>query len=135
MAHIEFLLPIGSSGYGILWPVLLIWLVILATIYNLVIYPAFLSPLARVPNAHWSTPFTSAWILWVRFHNRENREIHDAYLRNGPIVRLGPNEIGVNSVDGGIRNIYSGGFERGGWYSIFDNYGYVLYFSRSFSKE
>ena len=30
----------------------------------------------------------------------------------------------VNSVDGGIRSIYAGGFEKGGWYSnVFVNFG------------
>jgi hypothetical protein len=123
MGNIELFLPIGPTGYGIFWPVAFVWLLILAAIYKLFVYPALISPLSRVPNAHWSAPFSSAWILWVRFTNCENREIHGAHLEQGPIVRLGPNEISVNCVDGGIRTVYGGGFEKGDWYSIFDNYG------------
>lgn len=123
MGHLELYLPIGSTGYGIFWPEVFGWLLILAAIYKLLVYPALISPLSKVPNAHWSAPFSSAWILWVRFNSRENREIHGAHLEKGRIVRLGPNEISVNCVDGGIRNVYGGGFEKGNWYSIFDNYG------------
>jgi hypothetical protein len=123
MGHLELYLPIGSTGYGISWPGVFGWLLALIAIYKLLIYPALISPLSRVPNAHWSASFSSAWILWVRFTNRENRERHGAHLGNGPVVRLGPNEISVNCVDGGIRSVYGGGFEKGDWYSIFDNYG------------
>jgi hypothetical protein len=31
----------------------------------------------------------------------------------------------VNDV-GGLRTVYAGGFEKGQWYSIFDNYGFVV---------
>ncbi len=56
--------------------------------------------------------------------NHENRNVRAAHEHKGSVVRLGPNEISVSSVDGGIKTIYSGGFEKGEWYSIFDNYGY-----------
>ena len=49
--------------------------------------------------------------------------MHAAHQKHGPIIRLGPNEISVNQVDGGIRTVYGGGFEKGEWYRIFDNYG------------
>lgn len=92
--------------------------------YRYIIYPAFISPLARIPNAHWSASVSPLWILLTRYHWRENREVHAAHLKHGPVVRLGPTEISVNDV-GGLRTIYAGGFEKGQWYSIFDNYGYV----------
>ena len=50
--------------------------------------------------------------------------MHSAHERLGPIVRIAPSEISVNSVENGIRTIYSGGFEKGDWYkNIFSNYG------------
>jgi hypothetical protein len=112
-------------GFISIFPAFLPWLLLVVAIYIFLIYPALLSPLSKIPSAHWSSPFSSAWILWVRFNNHENREVHAAHLEHGAIVRLGPNEISINSVDGGIRTVYSGGFEKGDWYSIFDNYGYV----------
>ena len=45
------------------------------------------------------------------------------------MVRLGPNEISVNCVDGGIRTIYGGGYEKGDWYAVFNNYGVNNIFS------
>lgn len=123
MVHMELFLPMGSTGYEIYWPVALGGLFLLTAIYKLLVYPALISPLSKVPNAHWSAPFSATWILWIRFTNYENREVQHAHLEKGPVVRLGPNEISVNCVDGGIRTVYGGGFEKRDWYSIFDNYG------------
>lgn len=92
-------------------------------IYKYIIYPAFISPLSKIPNAHPSSPFSPLWILIKRFCEEENRTIHAAHVKHGDIVRLGPNEISVNCVDDGIRTIYTGGFEKWPWYHQFDNFG------------
>jgi hypothetical protein len=103
-------------------PVLGVILIICAAIYKYIIHPAFISPLARVPNAHWTAPFSNLWILWIRYKARENRTVYAAHKALGPIIRLGPSELSVNDVNG-LRSIYAGGMEKGEWYSIFDNYG------------
>lgn len=121
MGLIEVHYPVGHIGT--LWPAVLAWFPILALIYKFIVYPSLISPLQQIPNAHWTAPFSSAWILWIRYNSRENRVVHAAHVKYGPVVRLGPNEISVNTVDGGIRTIYGGGFEKGDWYSIFDNFG------------
>jgi unspecific monooxygenase len=85
---------------------------------------AWTSPLSKVPHAHWSCGISSAWILWARFNSREIATIHETHRRLGPVVRLGPEEVSVNCVTGGIHTIYTGGFEKHSWYSnLFDNYG------------
>ncbi|KAJ5246027.1 hypothetical protein N7468_001010 [Penicillium chermesinum] len=89
---------------------------LLAFVYKAIIYPAFVSPLAKIPNAHWSAPISPAWILWRRFRMTNNRTIQAAHARLGPIVRLGPSEISVNCVEGGIKSVYTGGFEKHEWY-------------------
>ncbi|GAM87864.1 hypothetical protein ANO11243_058920 [Dothideomycetidae sp. 11243] len=94
-------------------------------VYRYIIYPVLLSPLAKIPSAHWSSPFSPIWILTHRHYGRENPVVHDAHERLGPLVRLGPNDISVNCVEGGIRTIYAGGWEKGDWYSVFTNYGGV----------
>ncbi|KLJ13509.1 unspecific monooxygenase [Blastomyces silverae] len=61
---------------------------------------------------------------------RGNRTIHKAHQKYGPIVRLGPSEISVNCVDGGIRTVYAGGFEKHDWYPrVFGAYGTLSMFS------
>jgi len=90
--------------------------------YKFIIYPAFLSPLAKIPNAHWTSPFSPLWILWNRYRCHENRSVHAAHLKHGPVIRLAPNELSINDVNA-LRIVYAGGFEKGQWYSIFDNYG------------
>ena len=62
-------------------------------------------------------------MLWNRYKARELRSIHAAHEQHGKVVRLGPNEVSVASVDDGIRIIYSGGFDKDQWYpNQFDNY-------------
>ena len=89
-----------------------------------VFHSVFFSPLSKIPNAHFSSPFNPFWILWKRYREQENGTIHAAHEKYGKIVRLGPNEVSVDCVDDGIRTVYSGGFEKWGWYSNqFDNFG------------
>jgi hypothetical protein len=91
-------------------------------LYKLVVYPEFISPLSKIPKAHWSASTSPIWILWTRFRCQENRNLHAAHERLGPVIRVGPNELSVNDI-AGLRTVYGGGFEKGDWYSIFDNYG------------
>jgi hypothetical protein len=94
--------------------------------YKAVIYPAFISPLSKIPNAHWSVPITPAWMLWKRFTSRNNRTIQAVHEKLGPIVRLGPSEISINCVEGGIKAVYTGGFEKHDWYPrVFASFGLV----------
>lgn len=92
------------------------------SVYKFIIHPSFISPLSKVPNAHWTSPFSPLWILWTRFWNRENETLHGAHLKLGPVIRIAPNELSVNDL-GSLRSVYGGGMEKGQWYSIFDNYG------------
>lgn len=97
---------------------------ILLLAYKLIIYPVFLSPLSKIPNAHWSAPISPAWIIWKRYRAQNNRTIQSAHVRLGPIVRLAPSEVSVNCVDGGIKSIYTGGYEKHEWYPrVFGSFG------------
>lgn len=87
-----------------------------------VAYEAFFSPLSSIPNAHWSAPLSRLWILFIRFSRQENRTLHAAHRRLGPILRVGPRELSINDFDS-VRTVYQGGFDKTVWYSVFDNYG------------
>ncbi|POS73027.1 cytochrome P450 3A12 [Diaporthe helianthi] len=114
---------------------LFLTLLTLLTTYHYLIHPLLISPLRKIPPAHWTCPISPLWILHTRRsrNNNENTTIHALHQRLGPLVRLGPNEISVNSVDGGVRTIYGGGggsgFEKGAWYAVFHNYGKPNIFS------
>lgn len=99
-------------------------LLCIAVIYHYVVYPIFLSPLSRIPNAHFTCGTSPIWILMKRHQGRENRDVLAAHKKYGPVLRIAPNELSVNGVEGGLRTIYGGGFEKGEWYKVFDNYGY-----------
>ncbi|KAL2262862.1 hypothetical protein VTK26DRAFT_9188 [Humicola hyalothermophila] len=102
--------------------------------YQHIIYPAFFSPLSRIPNAHWSAPISRLWILNIRFTRRENKTLLDAHRRLGPVIRVAPNELSISSLDS-IRAVYQGGFEKPAWYSVFDNYGVPCMFSALSASE
>lgn len=95
-----------------------------ALLYKYVLYPVFFSPLSKIPNAHPTAPISPLWIIWKRFRGQNNQTIHAAHERLGPIVRLGPSEISINCVEGGIKTVYGGGFEKHDWYPrVFGSYG------------
>lgn len=73
--------------------------------YRYIVYPLVRSPLSSIPNAHPTAVLSSIWILWIRYIGKENATVYDAHTRLGPMVRLGPNEISLNCVDGGIRTV------------------------------
>ncbi len=87
------------------------------------------NPVRKIPAAHPLAPFTSLWITWIRWRRIENATLKDAHDRLGPIVCLGPQEISVNCVKGGIKDVYAGGFEKRdaksgyNWYGFFTNFG------------
>lgn len=108
-------------------PIALFLATVLYLIYYYLIHPIFLSPLSKIPNAHFSSSFSPLWILWIRRKGFENRTRLSCHEKLGPVIRLGPNEIGVNCVEGGIRTVYGGAFEKHDWYpNLFCNYGYSI---------
>ena len=90
--------------------------IVVFALYKHILYPVFLSPLAKLPNAHFTSSISPAWILWTRYKERNNVTTYSAHRKHGPIVRLAPNEISINCVDGGIRTVYTGGMEKPQWY-------------------
>lgn len=90
--------------------------VLLSTaLYKLLVYPLLLSPLSKIPNAHWSAPLVSTWIERKRRSGVENITIYSLHQRLGPVVRLAPNELSFNSLEA-LKVIYTGSFEKDVWY-------------------
>ncbi|CAI7586320.1 hypothetical protein PCG10_002050 [Penicillium crustosum] len=91
-------------------------------IYHHVINPYFLSPLSSIPNAHFTSPLSSRWIDRKRSTGTEVLAIYALHQKHGPIVRLGPKELSVNSLHG-LRVIYTGAFEKHAFYNdVFVNF-------------
>ena len=109
----------------ILFPMLLL-LSSLFFFYRLLVYPLFLSPLAKIPNAHPLSPITQLWMHWRRYSGREVETTYVAFQQKGPVVRLGPNELAVNTIHGGVRTAHGHGwenFDKSQWYDYFVNHG------------
>ena len=97
--------------------------------YKCFIYPACLSPLAAIPNAHFTSSFSNGWMIWQRYRGQPNKAIHDAHTRLGPVVRLGLTEISVNSIEG-LNVVYGGNFAKDKFYTRFANFESVqVYYS------
>ena len=96
-------------------------------VYKVLIYPLFLSPLSKIPSAHWSSHICPLWIYYIRHQQIENQTIHELHKKKGPIVRTAPNELSVNCYEGGLKTIYTGGFHKTDYYHHrFANYGWVI---------
>ncbi|KAL6234482.1 hypothetical protein BDW75DRAFT_164086 [Aspergillus navahoensis] len=93
-------------------------------LYRYLIHPLFLSPLSKlkIPNAHFTSPLSSHWIDSIRNSGEETVTIHALHAKHGPVVRLSPNELSVNSLHG-LRVIYTGAFEKHALYrALFLNF-------------
>jgi hypothetical protein len=97
------------TAMQVLFAALLVFLLLLVIRIGL---SAYLSPLNKTPNAHPSVPFIAFWMFWNRLQDRETRTVAEEFRKKGPIVRLGPNEIAVNVMDGGIKTVHNGGFYK-----------------------
>ena len=92
-------------------------------IYKFVVFPSFVSPLAKLPTAHPSCAFSSRWFERQLAQMRELKTLYATHEKLGPIVRLGPHQVSVVSEEG-IKQIYGAGLDKGVWYrQIFYNYG------------
>ena len=98
-------------------------LAVLWLIYKFVVFPSFLSPLAKLPAAHASCAFSSRWFERQRAQMKELKTLYAVHQRHGPIVRLGPDQVSVVSEEG-IKQVYVAGLDKGVWYQqTFYNYG------------
>lgn len=109
-------------------PSIALFLLLFLATYKHIIHPFFLSPLSKIPAAHFTAHISHLWILWKRHQALENQTLLTAHKKLGPVIRLAPDELSVNCVEDGIRTIYSGGFEKHVWYpDLFSNYdGYAV---------
>ncbi|KAL8801945.1 MAG: hypothetical protein Q9182_004126 [Xanthomendoza sp. 2 TL-2023] len=104
---------------------------VIVLFYRFLVYPLCFDPLAKVPNAHWSSPFSPLWILATRYSRRELHDVRQAHERLGPIVRLGPKDISISCFEDGIRSVYHKGFDKPAWYDFFNYFGIATVYAKS----
>lgn len=64
------------------------------------------STLRQIPNAHWSSSFSSIYQLKLKLDSCENRTRLALHRRLGPVVRIAPQELSVNIIEGGVSTIF-----------------------------
>lgn len=108
---------------------------LVATVYYLVIEPLFVNPKSKIPGPKLYA--LTKWRLALdEYRGDRTRAIHALHLKYGPIVRIGPDEIHLNSLSA-LRTIYGAGsgFERTWFYRMFDVYGKQNLFTFHTVKE
>ncbi|KAF2653649.1 cytochrome P450 [Lophiostoma macrostomum CBS 122681] len=109
---------------------------LLAAIYRFLIYPSLLCPMARIPTLSFTSRFSSLSLLWLQYSGQENRTIYELHRRKGPIIRLAPRVLSLNCFEGGLKQVYLGGFPKSGFYPLgFINYGILPMFAMTNNKE
>ncbi|KAK5111281.1 hypothetical protein LTR85_012222 [Meristemomyces frigidus] len=92
-------------------------------LYQFILYPLFLSPVAGIPAVHPLAKISSLYMLWIRFWDDENDTVFAAHQKHGEVIRLGPDELSVNCVDDGIKTIYGKNFDRHYFYRVYEDCG------------
>ena len=92
--------------------------------YKYVLQPMFLSPLGKLPAPHPLCHLSTRWLAHQRDRGAgETIAIQAAHVRLGPLLRIAPHEVSVNSLQG-LRHIYTAGLEKHEWYRTkFENFG------------
>lgn len=97
-------------------------------------YQLFFSPLARIPGP-LIYALTGWWLAYEDYKGDRSRTLLKLHSKYGPIVRVGPDEVSFNSTSA-LRVIYGAGsgFERTGFYKMFDVAGRPNLFSFASGK-
>jgi len=122
LARYALINPLSENGYPFERTSLKIVMIPLISLSGLVllsillhmffIYPAFLSPLAKFPPAHLTSPFCTRWISSKQRNGKTGiHSILAAHKKYGPIIRPSPNKISVASLEG-LRKVYLGASEK-----------------------
>ncbi|KAJ9615988.1 hypothetical protein H2204_014203 [Knufia peltigerae] len=100
-----------------------------------VIYTAYFTPLNQVPGPKWAR-LTDLWLLWQLYSFRKCPTINECFHEYGPIVRIGPNKVALNTEEA-IKTIYGIGtkFVKSEWYKTWSLLGFDNVFTIHDPKE
>jgi hypothetical protein len=92
-------------------------------LYRYLLYPAFFSPLAKIPTPHPLAGVLKFWLKSTERRGCQARSILKAHRAKGPILRVEPNHVHVASLDGLRVVFHVGRFDRTDYFLPFQNYG------------
>jgi cytochrome P450 len=90
--------------------------------YRYVLYPAFFSPLSKIPAIRTSARVLPTWFWWTERRGGQAKALFDAHQRYGHVIRVKPNMVHIASLDGLRVAFNSGRFERSDWALQFLNF-------------
>ncbi|KAJ5250507.1 Cytochrome P450 E-class group I [Penicillium chrysogenum] len=115
------------------------WILVAAFIVAFLVYQlsisTLFSPLARIPGPK-TFALTKFKLAYEDYKGTRTRKINALHQQYGPVVRIGPSEVTFNSTSA-LRAIYGAGsgFERTGFYHMFEVYGRKNMFSFPTAKQ
>ncbi|KAL2833022.1 cytochrome P450 [Aspergillus cavernicola] len=92
-------------------------------LYHLIYRPLYANPLRKLPGPKLFA-ITKWRLALADYHGVRTQAIHTLHQKHGTAVRIGPNEVSFSSLSA-LKTIYGAGsgFERTGFYRMFDVYG------------
>jgi hypothetical protein len=91
-------------------------------LYRYLLYPAFFSPLAKIPTPHPLAGVVRFWLSSKERSGCQARSLLEAHRRHGPVIRVEPNHVHVASLDGLRVVFHVGRYERTDFVLPFQNY-------------
>ncbi|KAI1615918.1 cytochrome P450 [Exophiala viscosa] len=92
-----------SIGHAVLY----LSLASIASIILPRIYSAYFGPLSKIPGPKLAA-LTNGWMLWHLWHFEKCAVIHEQFKKYGPIVRVGPNNVALNTTED-MKTVYAVG--------------------------
>ncbi|KZV99478.1 cytochrome P450 [Exidia glandulosa HHB12029] len=82
------------------------------------VYNLYLSPLASIPGPRFAA-VSDWWLEWNALNFRRTPSIHEAFLKYGPIVRIGPTKVALANAED-VHEIYrTHEYRKSPWYRFF----------------
>ncbi|KAF2170398.1 hypothetical protein M409DRAFT_19220 [Zasmidium cellare ATCC 36951] len=88
--------------------------------YRYLIYPIFFSPLSKIPTPNPLCYITDHFSRYLSWREQEFDWLLKYHRQYGPLIRIGPTSVSVNSVEG-LRQVYTS-LEKHPFYAQFTNY-------------
>lgn len=110
-------------------------LVFLVTVVIPRVYNAYFGPLSKIPGPKLAA-LTNGWALYHLFRLEKCVTVHELFKKYGPVVRIGPNNIALNTAED-MKTVYAVGtkFAKSPFYEAWNFYGQPNVFSMRNHRE
>lgn len=103
--------------------------------FVIAVYRLYFAPLSRIPGP-WITAITSWWVMFHEFKGDRTVTLDALHRQYGPIVRISPSEVSINSRSG-LKEVYGVGstYSKSPFYEMFVYYDHRNTFTSVHKQE